>query len=65
MPWGICGGQRQAKESFLSGSQMCVLIRFTFNFKKIFIYLFPVYECSVYMYACMPEEGSRSHYRWL
>ena len=29
----------------------------------LFIYLFIMY--SVCMYACMPEEGTRSHYRWL
>ena len=28
-----------------------------------FIYF--MYECSVCMYTCMPEEGIRSHYRWL
>ena len=33
----------------------------TFHFLKM--YLFYVYECSVY--TCMAEQGIRSHYRWL
>jgi hypothetical protein len=24
-----------------------------------------VSECSIYIYACIPEEGIGSHYRWL
>ena len=35
-----------------------------FLFKKRFI-LFYVYQCSVCMCTCVPEEGTRSHYRWL
>jgi hypothetical protein len=30
-----------------------------------FIYIFSVYECSICTFTCMPEEGARSHYRWL
>ena len=32
-----------------------------FFFKDLFMYN----ECSICMYTCMPEEGIRSHYRWL
>ena len=37
---------------------------FLFVFLKK-IYLFYVYECSICMYTCVPEEGIGSHYRWL
>ena len=42
---------------------------FSMNVCRLFflkkIYLFYVYECSICMYTCVPEEGIRSHYRWL
>ena len=48
---------------FLSSSFFPLLLLF---FKDLFIYLF-IYllciQCSVCMYACRPEEGTRSHYR--
>ena len=35
-------------------------------FFLIFIYLFTLYTIySVCVYVCRPEEGTRSHYRWL
>jgi hypothetical protein len=37
-----------------------------FGFLKHFkIYLFYVYDSSICMYTCVPEEGIGSHYRWL
>jgi hypothetical protein len=43
---------------------------FLFNFitcifKKRFVYLFYVYERSISVYACMPEEGIRSQSGWM
>jgi hypothetical protein len=31
----------------------------------LFLQIFLVYECSICMYTCEPEEGIRSHHRWL
>ena len=33
-------------------------------FLKDILFIF-MYECSICIYACITEEGSRSHYRWL
>jgi hypothetical protein len=41
------------------------LSRDFYLFIYLFIYLFKVYECLICMYTCMPEEGIRTHYRWL
>jgi hypothetical protein len=31
----------------------------------LLLLLFNVCECSICMYTCMPEEGIRTHHRWL
>ena len=42
----------------------CVHLKFYgFFFKDLSIYFY-VYDCSIRMYIKMPEEGTRSHYRW-
>jgi len=37
------------------------ILTILFFFLKIYF----MYECSICMYTCVPEEGIRSHYRWL
>ena len=36
-----------------------------FFFKDLFICFMYTHTCSICMYTCMPEEGTRSRYRWL
>jgi hypothetical protein len=56
----LCRSIRNEAHSFLS----LHLMSFLFFFLIIFLTYF-MFECSICMYTFIPEEGTRSHYRWL
>ena len=62
--WGQGWGWGSRCDQLVRFSLVCFFLYFLFLFCFFYIYLLCI-QYSVYMYACRPEEGTRSHYRWL